>query len=219
MQVKLKQILTLLLFLAVIIFINSCDKPDDLSKINTDYQYQGSLALPVGNSKLTLQYNSTIDTSWLIFPDSILPKTITIPLDDTIPFDFASIGEFNKIKGITLFIHLSNYYPMVDTFQLFLADSNKVVTQNIAPKKIIISSATFKDNDTVPSVPAQKILDRIIFNRDSRNNWTDVKYFIINGTLTNDLSHKNLFKYFKNYYLQVYIVLQVDFDFNTKDIK
>ena len=219
MQVKFKQLLTLLVFLAAFILIISCDKPDDLSKINYDYQYQGSLSMPVGKSKLSMKLNSTIDTSWLSFPDLVLPKILTIPLNDTIPFDFTSLRQVNKIKKLILFLHLSNDYPMVDKFQLFLANGDKVVTQNITPKLIIIEAAIFKGNDVAPSIPAQKTPEPIIFNRDSRNNWTDVKYFIINGTLTNDFTHKNLYKYFKNYYLHVDIALQADLDFNTKDIK
>ena len=221
MRFRLGQIKILGIFLIGITILYSCDKPDDYSKISKDYPYQGSLSLPVGKSELSMQFMGVnLDTSWLRFPDSILSKLPAIKLNDTIPFDITSLGQIEDIKELIFFIQLINDFPMQDTIKLLLADKNKNITQNITPQPISIDSATFSAQDSFPSKnPATKNVQPLIFNRDSLKNWTDAKYIIINATLKNDFTHKKLYKYFRYYYLHVDIAIQVDFDFNLKNLK
>ncbi len=220
MQVKIEQIVPIIISLIGIIFFNSCDKPDDYSKIKKDFQVQDSLSLPVGKSELSLKFMGVnLDTNWQKFPDSLLSKLPAIKLNDTIPFDITSFGQIDDIKKLILFIHLTNDFPLLDTLNLMFADNYMNITKNITPMPIIIKAATFSGNDTFPKNPPEKDVPPIIFIRDSLKNWTDVKYIIINATLNNELTNKNLYNFFKDFYLHVEISLQVNFNFNTNSAK
>jgi hypothetical protein len=212
-RVRIKLII-IVLIASWLIILFSCDKPDTLSKIKYDYRDQGSLSLPIGKSKLSMQFMGVnLDTNWLKSPDSILSKLPAIKLNDTIPFDFiTTVVPADQIKELRLFIQLINDFPMNDTLQLFLADKNKNITQKLTPIPIPILEATFNAGDTAPRIPTQAEVPPIIFNRKVLKNFKNVKYIIITATLKNDFTHKNLYKYFKNFYLHIEISLQADLD-------
>jgi hypothetical protein len=200
---------TFILLLFTLIFA-ACEKQDDYSKILLNYHYQGSFALPIGDSSLSIKNNGiNLPPDWQI--DSILEKLDSIKLQQIVTFNFKnSVSHIEYIKRLVLQVVTTNDFPAEAKLLLYFADSTNSIVDSLSDAKITILPATVDSVGRV--ISARYSVNYIEVIKEHFNNWSNVNRIYVVGYIMNQAKQKKLNKYYKDYKLKVEMGFTVDLD-------
>jgi hypothetical protein len=197
-------------FLLFSLIFASCEKQDDYSKLLLNYHYQGSFALPIGDSSLSIQNNGVnLPPDWQF--DTILENVDTIKLQQIIAFNFKnSVSHIEYIKRLVLRVVTTNDFPAEAQLLLYFADSLSNNVDSLTDVKITIAPASVDSMGRV--INAAYSIQDIEIIKEHFNNWSNVSRIYVIGYISNQKKQKELYKYYKFYKLKVEMGFRVDLD-------
>ncbi len=212
---RIKIILLLTFMSALLIIFNSCDKPDNYSKLSLNYQYQAKFSLPIVDSlSITLKQSAiNLPYDWEKYPDSLLKTLPLITFSDSLPFDFKSLADSSKyIKSLTFRFLVSSDFPQFAEFSLYLRDSVSAAVDSLkTPLKIpqakLINDTLLAKKDTLESFE----IDKTQFQK-----WDNVKWIVLQGYMKNAVDSISFYKKYHLYRIIVSAGIRVDFDYPLK---
>lgn len=202
-----------------LVFLSSCDKPDNYGNLEINYQYQAKFSLPIIDSLgITITQNAlNIPTYYDSIPDSI-KKLIHLPVlkfQSSFPFDFSALIDTTKTKPINKLIFrfaVTNDFPLKGQFSLYLRDVNQTI-QDSFNTKLPFPSAIIGDSITIP----KDTIEEIAVDTARVKKWTNVKDIMLSGYINNDslITSKFYRKYYK-FKINISAGVEIDFNYNLK---
>jgi hypothetical protein len=209
MKAQMSKYIAFFFTLFAIAFV-SCEKQDNYSKLLINYHYQGSFALPIGDSSLSMKNNGVnLPPEWEL--DTILENVDTIKLQQIIAFNFKnSVSHIEYIKRLVLRVVTTNDFPAKAQLLLYFADTLNSIVDSLSDQKITIDSATVDSMGRV--INASYSINDLEVIKEHFNNWSNVNRIYVIGYILNHTKQKSLYKYYKNYKLKVELGFRVDLD-------
>ncbi len=212
---RIKIIIFLTFMSCLLLILNSCDKPDNFSKLNLNYQYQAKFSLPIVDSlSITLKQSAkNLPYNWEKYPDSLLKTLPVINFSDSLPFDFKSLADSSKyIKSLTFRFQVSSDFPQFAEFSLYLIDSvsgtvDSLKTPLKIPQAKLINDTTLVKRDTLESFE----IDKTQFQK-----WDNVKWMVLEGYMKNAVDSISFYKKYHLYRIVISAGIRVDFDYPLK---
>jgi hypothetical protein len=203
----LKYFSFLIAIISLILF--SCEQQDDYNKLVIEQHYLASFSLPIGDTSMSIERNGVnLPPDWQI--DTVLEKLDSIRLQQQMPFAFLnSITNINDIQNLVIRVVVTNEFPAEANIVFYFADSFLNVVDSIPGSRFI--SAANVDSTGKVITPGYTIQDIDVI-KDHFNKWAGVQNILINGYIKNTFKYRKLYKYYKNFKLNVEMGFRVDFD-------
>jgi hypothetical protein len=208
----------LFLIAFIMLAFAACDKPDDLSGLKTEHQYQGTWAFPLGNTYLNLEIMGiNLPWAWKEHPEYLqIPDTIY--MGDNVPIDFFKFNQEKKyLKSLTLRIFSSNQFPAKAALFVTLDTSNNQSTLGSSfLSKINIDAAQYNEDLTLKE-EAKNRTD-ITLDKQQIASWLNAHYIHLYCAVNNQqIINKEQYKYYDQYRVKLYIAVIIEFDYLISD--
>jgi hypothetical protein len=203
---KMSKYLSLFLF-SSLLFLVSCEKQDNYSKLLVNYRYEASFSLPIGDTSLNIENNGrNLPPDWQI--DTILQNLDSIELQQKMTFIFLnSVKEVSYVRRLFLRVLVTNEFPAEAHIMFYFADSLNNILDSLSGVKLI--SPAIVDSTGKVIHTGYTVQDIEVIN-NHYNKWGNVQSVYVSGYIIKTSS--NLYKYYKNYRLKIEMGFRVDFD-------
>jgi hypothetical protein len=212
---------TPLLLITALLVLSGCDDYNDLYKLDrvdyNNYQYRGSISIPLGNTNISLSTEGiNLPEGWQQSPQ-LLNFIDTIWFEKYVYFDFSTtMGDTDKIEAVWLRIIANNDFPAEMRFQIYFADTFKVIHDSLSKEELKFAPARL-------SYYGKHIRNGVFYHeekleRETIRKFGYIKYLILKEYIIIDNSQIEYFIYYKDLQINIFLAFRVDFNFNLKNL-
>jgi hypothetical protein len=207
------------LFSSILILFVSCEKRDNYSNIEFNYQYEGEFSFQALNTEVSLpDFGKNLPSLWIDNP-ALLQLLDTIQYESQIPFSFKDlVNEESKIKKITFVISVHNDFPAKSIATVYLADYKMEVKDTLhSSVPILIHASTLNSDGSI--VRKGEHIQVFEISKSQFQKWSTMRNIIIKGYFENNSNLFNYHKFYSTYRIKMDMGLQIQFNFNFSELK
>jgi hypothetical protein len=165
---------------------------------------------------ITDQSRLTIKSKFIL---PLYGYTELVIVQDSLIFDFSDFFKHPPeeiIPPLTLRLNFTNGFPVDISTQIYLADSNQVVTDSIFEERQLILAGTDSNGDGIVDDPWESDPVEAELSRTKIDHLAESRYFILNGRLaTSNYDVPVNIRFYSDYFLDAFIGVVGDLELNS----